>query len=1029
MATPTLKPEQDSRQILWLQTAVVFLFALLLGCVVVNDSEQRRLDWERMKAHELMEVHANTIEQSIRYSLTATYALAAVVRQGNGKVSDFQGVAAAMFPFYPGISALQLAPAGVIREIAPLTGNEAALGLDLLKDPAQTREAFLARETGLLALAGPFELVQGGLGLAGRQPVFLGAGRARHFWGFTTVLIPFSEILNLSGLSRMESQGYHYVLWHTQPDSGQRQIIAASPGKNELIDPVVIPISIPNGDWMLSAAPVEGWHSPLYFAKSAFAAVVAAFLALSVYLLLRQPGLLRQKVAEQTRELKEREEVLNNLNELSSDWAWEQDAEFRFTSFSPGMARILGTDPAVLIGRCRWNSHNTLAPEAWEVHRRCLEAHEVFRDFEYGIHFPDGTICYINSSGQPLFDADGTFKGYRGTSKNITARKQAELKYDRQVKYNEIMRDMALKFINLPIYKVFAATNEALEQVGNFFGVERAYVLDYDFADGNARISAEWCAEGVEPQIENAQPLPIDSIPDWVEPHRRGGALRVECVESLPAGSLRDLLQSQHVRSHLSVPLMRGNDCLGFVAMDALSNPITFGQEEAALLSLFAQQLLNLMERQSKERAIAEREVRFQSLFENAPVALSVTTAKDAFNATRWNHTWLVAFGYPADMVQGKSGNDFGFWADPAMRTYYINSAIKLGGVSDVETRMRHHDGRIRLVNVSGRFIVAAGTRMLITVYQDVTEVRANEQAIRDLNVTLESRIRSRTQELSAANEVLSQTIENLRVAQKDLVHAEKLASLGALVAGVAHELGTPIGNCLTVASSLGQQASEFAAKAKSGLRRSDLDGFVQTSLQATELLMKSMQRANQLVAGFKQVAVDQSSEQRRSFDLATTVGEVTAMLQPTLRKMPWQLSLDIPAGITLDSDPGPLDQVIANLINNAAAHAFEGREQGSIGITAHVEGSLVIIEVADDGIGMSSAIRARAFDPFFTTKLGKGGSGLGMHLVFNIVTGILGGSIELNTAPGAGCRVILRIPLVAPDRKVADAADNKLSE
>ena len=266
-------------------------------------------------------------------------------------------------------------------------------------------------------------------------------------------------------------------------------------------------------------------------------------------------------------------------------------------------------------------------------------------------------------------------------------------------------------------------------------------------------------------------------------------------------------------------------------------------------------------------------------------------------------------------------------------------------------------------------------------------------------------------------NAELSAALDDLRRTQEELIRAARQASLGIVVAGIAHELNTPIGNSLTVATTLSDKTREFAEAAKGTLHRSDLTEFIRMSEQAAELLTRNMHRAHTLVSNFKQVAVDQASEQRRSFDLATMVGEVAAMLRPTLNKTPWQLIVDIPSGITMDSFPGPLGQVIGNLVDNAITHAFDGRDQGMIRIDALVSDNEVVLKVSDDGLGMTAAVREHAFDPFFTTMLGKGGSGLGLHIVFNIVTEILGGGINLVAAPGNGSRFTLRLPLIAPTR------------
>lgn len=296
-----------------------------------------------------------------------------------------------------------------------------------------------------------------------------------------------------------------------------------------------------------------------------------------------------------------------------------------------------------------------------------------------------------------------------------------------------------------------------------------------------------------------------------------------------------------------------------------------------------------------------------------------------------------------------------------------------------------------------------------IAIVEDITRRIEAEQALRALNEALEQRVAERTAALSAAN-------EDLRQAMKRIAQSEKLASLGSLVAGVAHELNTPIGNARTVASTLHDHVTQLRAGiVQNGLKRSTLEGFLAASDEAASLLERNLARAAELIGNFKQVAVDQTSMRRRRFDLRQVCEEVLATLQPKLRRHPFRVALDVPEGVELDSYPGPLEQVLTNFILNSLIHGFAGRASGEMRIAAAIEGDSVRIDYSDDGAGMSENAAARAFDPFFTTRLGQGGSGLGLYIVHNLVTGALGGSITLATSPGAGVRFTLRLPRVAP--------------
>jgi signal transduction histidine kinase len=233
----------------------------------------------------------------------------------------------------------------------------------------------------------------------------------------------------------------------------------------------------------------------------------------------------------------------------------------------------------------------------------------------------------------------------------------------------------------------------------------------------------------------------------------------------------------------------------------------------------------------------------------------------------------------------------------------------------------------------------------------------------------------------------------------------------------VAHELNTPLGNVLTVATALHARTEEFSSRLTSGegLKRSELTDFTAGCLDAATIVERNAQRASNLIGSFKEVAVDQTSTRRRSFDLAVVVGEILTALLPTLRRTAHTVSVEVPDGIVLDSYPGPLEQILSNLILNSLLHGFESIAQGRIIISASSDGERITLHYRDDGSGMHASIAQQAFDPFFTTKLGKGGSGLGLYIVYNLTTAVLGGDISLHSEPDKGVEFKLVLPIVAP--------------
>ena len=271
--------------------------------------------------------------------------------------------------------------------------------------------------------------------------------------------------------------------------------------------------------------------------------------------------------------------------------------------------------------------------------------------------------------------------------------------------------------------------------------------------------------------------------------------------------------------------------------------------------------------------------------------------------------------------------------------------------------------------------------------------------------------------ELRASKERAENALNELNAAQQNLIDAERLAALGGLVAGVAHEVNNPIGISLTVASSFARRAEMFEAELRSetGLRRSQLEDFVRTSQDAAQQLVGNLQRAGELIQSFKQVAVDRSHAERRIFHLSEATDQIIASLRPALKKASITLSVEVPESLVIDGYPGAYGQILTNLFLNAANHAFPDRRSGAIAISAKPRGSDdVEIIFSDNGVGMTPDVQRQAFDPFFTTRWNEGGTGLGLHIVYNLVTQQLGGRMMLDSRLGQGTTFRIIMPRAA---------------
>ena len=255
--------------------------------------------------------------------------------------------------------------------------------------------------------------------------------------------------------------------------------------------------------------------------------------------------------------------------------------------------------------------------------------------------------------------------------------------------------------------------------------------------------------------------------------------------------------------------------------------------------------------------------------------------------------------------------------------------------------------------------------------------------------------------------------MQTLHRSEEELARSAAKATLSTLVASVTHELATPLSNSLITASTCTDLSRRLQAEVDSGqLKRSELLKFLKEVSEGGALIERNLHRALGLVQNFKQVAADQASEQRRSFDLKNVIQEVLDTLSPSLKRHRHRIVVDVPAEIVLDSFPGALGQVLINLINNAYLHAFEGRTDGTVRIAGHALQDWVHVQVSDDGAGMQQELLAQLFQPFFSTKIGRGGTGLGMTIVENLVQKTLGGTLEVKSSPGQGSTFALRIPL-----------------
>ena len=302
---------------------------------------------------------------------------------------------------------------------------------------------------------------------------------------------------------------------------------------------------------------------------------------------------------------------------------------------------------------------------------------------------------------------------------------------------------------------------------------------------------------------------------------------------------------------------------------------------------------------------------------------------------------------------------------------------------------------------------------MLKKIKQQIEKFEMAEQEITELNQGLEQKVKTRTQALRDSNQELLDALEQVHQYQSQVIQSEKMASLGQMVAGVAHEVNTPIGLGVTASTMLSDRIDEIQADLDNkSLSAKKLNRFLAESKENTQIIYRNLSRAADLVSSFKQVAVDQTADNTRVVKLENFVNEVILSLHPTLKKYNHEIVVNCDPELELKTKPGPINQVLINMIMNSLIHAFDKENNGLITIDISCIHNVCHIKYQDNGNGSEEKIKQRIFDPFVTTKRGEGGSGLGLHLVYNLVTQALGGSISVESELGQGAMFDISFPV-----------------
>jgi PAS domain S-box-containing protein len=403
------------------------------------------------------------------------------------------------------------------------------------------------------------------------------------------------------------------------------------------------------------------------------------------------------------------------------------------------------------------------------------------------------------------------------------------------------------------------------------------------------------------------------------------------------------------------------------------------------------------------ERALQASERQFHTLADSIP---QLVWMAEADGKIYWfNNHWHE---YTGTSVGEPSAHDWQAILAPVsldQARHRWAQTLETGTALEMELSLRGKDGQYRpfLTRAVPLRDSSAAIYGWIGTHIDISERKRSEQAIR------------------TARDAAEAALQNLRETQSFLIEAEKHAALGRLVAGVAHEINNPVGTSLTIASALELKTAAFALKVAQGnLKRSSMNEFLQTSREASSQLVANLNHAAELIQSFKQVATDRNYSNQRIFDLGDLTEQIVMSLRPGLGKQHLTLNVECQRDLTMNSFPGPYGQVLTNLFLNSVAHAFPDGKGGILDIKVRASGhDKVEVIFSDEGCGMSLGVKRQAFDPFFTTRRNQGSTGLGLHIVHNIVTNCLGGRLNLDSKTGEGTKITIVLPRVAPAASV----------